>query len=308
MKRREFIKYSALAAGTFSLAPSCMLSGRKSSKAASAAILKEPVPMRKSIMWGTVGLTDVSFADACRTVKAAGFDGIEPMSHMDRSEVIEGMAAAGLSASSVCNAKHWSLLLSSPDPKVRSEGIKAQIEAMEDAKAYGADAVLLVPGRVDADTSYQDCWTRSTECIRELVPVAEEMQVDICLENVWNNFILSPMEAKMYLEQFESGRVGWYFDCGNILNYGWPEHWIPILGSHIKRVHIKEFDKTLADSQGRWNGFSAELGEGEVNWPAVMEQLRKYYSGGWLTTEQGSPSDEAELRDLAARLDRIMES
>jgi len=263
-------------------------------------------PMRKSIMWATVGMKDVSFADACRAIKAAGFDGIEPLSHMDRSEVIDGMAAAGLKASSVCNNKHWSLLMSSPDSNVRSQGIKAQIEAMEDAKAYGTDAVLLVPGRVDADTSYQDCWSRSAECIKELVPVAEELKIDICIENVWNNFIISPMEAKMYVDQFESERVGWYFDCGNILNYGWPEHWIPILGNRIKRIHIKEFSKTIADNEGRWKGFGVKLGDGEVNWPAVMEQLRKHYNAGWLTTEQGNSASADDLKDLSSRLDMIM--
>jgi len=309
MKRREFITYSALAAGALSLAPSCIVSNRKTGKTEKAAeepVHRNPVPMKKSIMWATVGLKDCSFADACRAVKAAGFDGIEPMSHMDRAEVIDGMAAAGLSASSVCNDRHWSLLLSSPDAQVRADGIKAQIHAMEDAKAYGTDAVLLVPGRVDAGTSYKDCWTRSTECIRELIPVAEEMGIDICLENVWNNFILSPMEAKLYLEQFESDRIGWYFDCGNILNYGWPEHWIEILGSSIRRVHVKEFSKTIADDSGRWNGFAPKLGEGEVNWKEVMARLRENYFGGWITTEQGSSTTEEELKDLCSRLEGIM--
>lgn len=312
MKRRDFVKYSAMAAGAISIAPSCMSSNQKTDQSANtgpdleSTPLENPVPMNKSIMWGTVGLKDVSFAQACRTVKAAGYDGIEPGSHMDRNEVIEGMAAAGLTASSVCNSKHWNLLLSSPNASVRSEGIKAQIKAMEDAKAYGTDAVLLVPGRVDADTSYKECWKRSTECIKELVPAAEELKVDICIENVWNNFLLSPVEARIYVEQFSSERVGWYFDCGNILNFGWPEQWIEILGTYIKRVHVKEFNKTLADNEGRWKGFSVKLADGEVNWRAVMDRLWKYYAGGWLTTEQGPASTPDEIADLASRLDRII--
>ncbi|MBQ0006259.1 MAG: TIM barrel protein [Alistipes sp.] len=311
MKRRDFLKYSAMTAGAISLAPSCMSSNSKKQSDdigpdLESTTLENPVPMKKSIMWGTVSLKNLSFADACRIVKAAGYDGIEPGSHMDRAEVIDGMAAVGLTASSVCNSQHWNLLLSSPDASVRSEGIKAQIRAMEDAKAYGTDSVLLVPGRVDADTSYRDCWKRSTECIKELVPAAEEMKVNICIENVWNNFLLSSVEARMYVEQFSSERVGWYFDCGNILNLGWPEQWIEILGAHIKRVHIKEFDKTLADKEGRWKGFSVKLADGEVNWKAVMAGLRKYYAGGWLTTEQGPASTPEEIADLASRLDGIM--
>ena len=124
------------------------------------------------------------------------------------------------------------------------------IVAMEDAKAYGTDAVLLVPGRVNQNVSYDDCWNRSTACIRQLLPIAQDLKVKICIENVWNNFILSPLEARTYIDQFNSPNIGFYFDCGNILVYGWPEQWIKILGYRIERIHIKDIATRSAAGRG----------------------------------------------------------
>lgn len=332
MHRREFIRNAAIAAGAAALAPSDLIQAGSRRIGGSPAIADaataeqassgQTAPseataeqasssqaarrrLRKSIMWGTVGYSG-SVLEICKAIKSAGFDGIEPNSHMDRAEVLDAMARTGLCASSVCNVKHWELLLSSPEASVRKKGIEAQIHAMQDAKAYGTDAVLLVPGRVDADTSYQDCWDRSTACIRELIPVAKDLKVHICLENVWNNFLLGPIEARNFIDQFESEWVCAYFDCGNILKTGWPEQWIQILGSRIKRVHIKEFSTTIENSQGRGAGFGVKLTDGEVNWRAVTSELKKCYTGGWLTTEQGNSQTQEDLNDLSARLDKIV--
>jgi hexulose-6-phosphate isomerase len=314
MERRKFIKKTLCAAGVLSVASAESFSaaaGLVSGKTAvhgrrHAAALRENKPsLLKSIMWGTVGL-DGSVLEKCKAIKAAGFDGIEPNSHMDRNEVLDAMKATGLKASSVCNSKHWESLMSYPDGKIRRKGIEHMIVAMEDAQAYGTDAVLLVPGRVDENTSYEECWNRSTECIRELTPLAGKMKMKICIENVWNNFLLSPVEMRMYIEQFDSRWVDSYFDCGNILVYGWPEHWIAALGNRIARIHVKEFSRQIADRQGRWAGFDVKLTEGDVRWKEVMTQVKHSYRGGWLTTEQGSPSTPAELKDLSDRLDKIL--
>lgn len=267
--------------------------------------LSEPPVLRRSIMWGTCGV-EGSVLDKCRAIKAAGFDGIEPNSHMSRNEVIDAVKATGLTISSVCNSKHWNVPLSSPDATVRQEGIAAMLVAMEDAKAYGTDAVLLVPGIVNDSVGYDDCWNRSTECIRKLIPAAEKLKVQICIENVWNNFLLSPLEAARFVDQFESQYVKFYFDCGNILNYGWPDQWLKILGNRVGRIHIKEFSKSIADKQGRGAGFGVKLTEGEVPWAKVMQQIMSVYTGGWLTTEQGSSKTPEELKDLLSRLDKII--
>ena len=302
MQRRNFIKHTLLATGALSVASFDSFASITSGmdvRANAASGLK------KSIMWGTVGL-EGSILDKCKAIKAAGFDGIEPNSHMDRKEVLDAMQATGLKASSVCNSKHWDLLLSSPNREMRQQGMEAMIVAMEDAKAYGTDAVLLVPGRVDENVSYEECWNRSTACIRQLLPVAQELKVKICIENVWNNFLLSPMEASTYIDQFNSPWVGFYFDCGNILVYGWPEQWIKILGYRIGRIHIKEYSKKIGESQGKNAGFNVQLTDGDVRWKEVYRQIQNEYSGGWLTTEQGNSKTLEELKDLSGRFDKIL--
>jgi hexulose-6-phosphate isomerase len=262
---------------------------------------------KKSIMWGTIGM-DASVIDKCKAVKAAGYDGIEPNSHMDRKEVLDAMKATGLIASSVCCSTHWSKQLSDPDATVRKDGIDGVIVALEDAKAYGTDAVLVVPGTVNEAVAYNECWERSTESIKKLLPVAEKLKVKICIENVWNNFLLSPLEACRYVDQFNSPYAGFYFDCGNILVYGWPEQWIKILGNRIGRIHVKEFSKQKADKEGRWAGFNVKLTEGDVNWAKVMSEARKSYRGGWFTTEQDNSKTAEELIDLGKRLDKVIGS
>lgn len=305
MQRRNFIKHTLLAAGAISFSAFDTRAAMLAGKDTPVYPLGHAAPLKKSIMWETIGVKG-SVLEKCRAVKAAGFQGVEPSSHMNREEMIAALKATGLEASSVCNSKHWSSPLSHPDAKVRQEGIDAMIVAMEDAVAYGTDAVLLVPGVVSDDVGYEDCWNRSTECIKKLLPVAKKMKVKMCLENVWNNFILSPMEAKMYIDQFNSPYVRMYFDCGNILVYGWPEQWIRTLGNRVGRIHIKEFSKQKADKEGRWAGFSAKLTEGDVNWKKVMSEVGNSYMGGWLTTEQGGADTPEGLKDLCSRLDKIM--
>ncbi len=262
---------------------------------------------RKSIMWGGIG-TGNTVLDKFKAVKAAGFDGVEVMSHMNRNEVLAAMKETGLPVSSVCGEKHWDLPLSDPDPGIRAKGVEALKVCLEDAKTYNADAVLLVPGRVNEKVSYDDCWKRSTAEIMKVVPLAESLQVRIGIENVWNNFILSPMEAVTYVDQFKSGSVGFYFDIGNVLVYGWPEQWIKILGKRIVRVHIKDFSKKIADKQGRSAGFGVKLLEGDVNWKAVMEALDGTGYSSWTTIEMPGGDTPEGLKDLCDRLKKIQAS
>lgn len=304
MERRNFIRNAALATGALTLP----FAGRNTLSASELLAQFPDAPVsgfRKSIMWGTVGM-EGSVLDKCKAIKAAGYAGIEPNSHMDRKEVIDAMKATGLVASSVCCSTHWGKPLSSPDASVRQEGIEGMTTALEDAAAYGTDAVLLVPGVVNDEVTYDECWNRSTECIKKILPTAKKLKVKIGIENVWNNFLLGPIEARSYIDQFKSPYLGFYFDCGNILVYGWPEQWIRILGNRIVRIHIKEFSKSKADKEGRWAGFNAKLTEGEVNWKRVIEEARKSYRGVWLTTEQGNSRNLEELTDLSKRLDTII--
>lgn len=263
--------------------------------------------LKKGIMWGSNGVGK-TIIEKFRSAKAAGFDGIEPMSHLDRNEILKARDATGLSIPSVCGEYHWKYLLSDPDPKVRQNGVEALKVSLEDAKAYGADTVLLVPGRVTETVAYDECWNRSVEEIKKVLPLAEKLNVCIAIENVWNGFLLSPVEAAYYVDQFESPWVKFYFDCGNILTYGYPEQWIRILGNRIAKIHIKEYSRKIADKQGRSAGFGVKLREGDVNWSAVMDALESIGYSGWSTVEQPGGDTPEGLKDLCDRLRLIQQS
>ena len=159
---------------------------------------------------------------------------------------------------------------------------------------------------VNKEVSYADAFTRSREMIRQAVPLAEELGVKIALENVWNNFLLSPLEAARFVDDFNSPMVGWHFDCGNVWNYGWPDQWIRILGKRIVKIHIKEFSRKKADSEGKWKGFEVKLLEGDMEWPAIMKALDDVGYTGWIIAEQGGAGSPEGLKDISVRMDKIL--
>jgi len=295
MNRRQFAKNTFMASAMVSL------SGFSEIKPLFSRSLK------KGIMWGSIGVGK-TIQEKFSAAKDAGFDGVEVMSHLDRNEVLKARDATGLPVPSVCGTMHWKFLLSDPDPKVREDGVAAMKVSLEDAAAYGADTVLLVPGRVTEAVGYEECWKRSTEEIKKLVPLAEKLKIKIAIENVWNSFLLSPMEARTYVDQFKSPYVGFYFDCGNILAYGWPDQWIRILGKRIAKVHIKEYSRKIADKLGKSAGFGVKLLEGDVNWSSVMKAFDETGYNGWTTIEQPGGDSPEGLKDLCDRLKKIQES
>jgi len=298
MNRRQFAKNTLMAGAMVSAISFPGVSGIISPAARS---------MKKGINIGNIG-TGITILEKFQAARDAGFDGVEVMSHSDRNEVLKAKEETGLVVPSVCGSRHWKYLLSDPDPKVREEGVTALKTTLEDASVYGADAIILVPGRVSDLMSYDECWNRSAEEIRKVIPLAEKLKVKIGIENVWNNFILSPIEAVSYLDQFKSPYVAFNFDCGNILVYGWPEQWIKILGNRIAKVHIKEFSRKIASKQGNSAGFGVKLLEGDVNWSAVMSALDEIGYTGWNTLEQPGGDTPEGLKDLCVRLTKIQAS
>jgi L-ribulose-5-phosphate 3-epimerase len=264
-------------------------------------------PLKKGIMWGTIGLKG-SVLEKMKAVKEAGFEGVEMMGHMDVDEVLKARDEVGLTIPSVCCALHWSKPVTDPNPKVREEGLEGLKQDLREAKRYGASSVLFVPGVVKKEVSYAEAYERSQAEIRKAVPLAEELGVKIAIENVWNQFLLSPLEAARFVDEFKSPAVGWHFDCGNVINYGWPEQWIRILGKRIQKLHIKEFSRQKRDKEGLWKGFNVPLLEGDNNWPAIMKALDDIRYAGWCITEQGGGDSPDGLKDLVQRLDRIIAS
>jgi hexulose-6-phosphate isomerase len=245
-------------------------------------------------------------AEKMKMVKEAGFEGVEMNSHMDQDEVMRARDETGLVIPSVCGVHHWGKPLSHPDPKVRAEGLAALEQTLKDAKRYGASSVLLVPAVVNKEVSYDQAYERSQAEIRKAIPLAQELGVKIAIENVWNQFLLSPLEARRYVDEFNSPAVGWHFDVGNVINYGWPEQWVRILGKRIQKLHIKEFSRKKRDKEGLWKGFDVPLLEGDDDWPAVMRALDEVGWSGWAMTEQGGGDTPEGLHDLAERLGKIL--
>jgi L-ribulose-5-phosphate 3-epimerase len=302
MNRRDFVRTGATALTFAALAPSALAA--ESQTPATAASSRN---LKKGIMWDTAGVKG-SVLEKMKAIKEAGFEGAEMVSHMDQDEVLRPRDETGLAIPSVCGRDHWGKPLSDPDPKVRAEGLEALKQTLRDAKRYGASSVLLVPGVVSKEVSYADAYTRSQAEIRKAVPLAEELGVKIAIENVWNHFLLSPLEAVRYVDEFQSPAVGWHFDVGNILNYGWPEQWIRILGPRIQKLHIKEFSRKKRDNQGLWKGFDVALLEGDNDWPAVMKAVDAIGYHGWAITEQGGGDSPEGLEDLCQRLEKILAS
>lgn len=302
MGRREAMRLGAGAAVAAALlTPAGASLGRQAPAGASRAR-----PLRKALKYGMIG-PGATVREKFQVARDCGFEGVEMDSPggPPAEEVLEAKAATGIEVPGVVDSVHWRKTLGDPDPSVREEGVDALLTAIRDCKAYGGGSVLLVPAVVTATISYEDAYHRSQEEIRKAVPLAEELGVKISFENVWNNFLLSPLEAARYVDEFGSPNVGFHFDVGNIVTYGWPEHWIRTLGPRVFRLDIKEYSRAKRDAEGLWKGFGVEIGEGDCGWDRVMAALRDIGYTGWATAEVGG-GDEARLRDIAARMDRVL--
>ncbi len=264
--------------------------------------------IRKGIMYATIKLPGSSVLDKFKAVKAAGFDGIEPMSHMSQTEVLDAFHATGLYAASVCCDTHWKNPVSDPNPEVRAIGVRGLEQALRDAKAYGATSVLFVPAVVNKQVSYKDAYTRSQTEIRKVLPLAQELGVKIAIENVWNHFLLSPLEAARYIDEFDSPAIGWHFDVGNVITFGWPAQWISVLGKRIQKLHIKEYSLAKRDKTGPSSGFDVKFLEGDNDWPSVMKALDEIGYQGWGIAEQPGANSPEGLKDLADRMGKIFAS
>ena len=261
---------------------------------------------RTSLKWSMIE-EKLSVADTFRLIADLGFDGVEldAPNDLPRDEVLAARDATGVAIPGVINSVHWKTPLTDPDPAVREACVAATIEAMTLARAYGAETMLLVPGVVNDATSYAAAYDRAVEGIDRLLPHAEEIGISIALENVWNNFLLSPLEAAHLVDGFDSPRLGWYFDVGNVMRYGRPADWIEALGSRILRIDIKEYSLTRMNAEGPWKGFDVALGEGDVDWAGVNASLAAVGYSGWVSVEMPG-GDRHHLADLKQRLDRIV--
>ncbi|MEX0653139.1 MAG: sugar phosphate isomerase/epimerase family protein [Phycisphaeraceae bacterium] len=258
-------------------------------------------------------------ADALAQTQAAGFAGLElgvgpegvitPQSTQAECEAIRAQIdASGLVVETLASGMSWGVNPTSDDPAVRQKAVDLHTAALQRAAWLGCKAMLFVPGVVVSPIApseiirYDVAVQRAREATTQLLDVAERVGVDLCLENVWNGLLLSPLEWIDFLDSFQSDRVGMYFDAGNLLGYHQhPPHWIEMLGQRIKRVHIKEFKDTFG-FEGRYS--FARLGEGDVPWPETVAALEAIGYDGTIVAEMLPPA-EGLLEQTSEAMDRL---
>lgn len=290
-----------------------------------------PAPTRKYKMlksinqWAFPYPEKMSLEQCLTLAKAAGFDGIElnydldndlsPKSGEREYTAIRQLAEKiGIRISGICSFLFWPYPFTSHDPAKRARALELAGLIAQAAHHLGTDNVLVVPGavhipwRMDYEPVANDlCLKRAREAVGTLIPQAERLKVNLNMENIFfNGFLMTPMEMNDFVDSFHSDRVHVHFDTGNIMQYQFPEHWIPILGKRIRNVHLKEFTKKGTDSS--LESFRPLL-DGTTNWPAVLEAFEQVGYQGYLTFEYFHPYQhwpEALVYQTADSLDRML--
>ncbi len=306
--RREFLKYAAaVSVGTGLLSTTGRTqeqgqkqkgSRKKQKRGAEAPAQGQGARLLKACQYNMLpkALKDTEkFALA----KKCGFEGIElnrPLEDLAAAQEMGALAKeAGVPVHGIVNG--WGGPLSDPKPENVAKGIASMETSLRCAKAVGADAVLLVPAVVNEEVGYGEAWERSQKNIRTLLPLAKELRVTIAVENVWNKFLLSPLEFAKYVDQFDDRWLKAYIDVGNMILFGYAQDWVRTVGKRIVRVHLKDFKRKGYE----WTN----LLDGDVNWAQVRKALDEIGYQGYMTTEL-SGGDEAYLTDLAQRIDKII--
>lgn len=263
-----------------------------------------------------------SLAQNFALAKDAGFDGVEVAFHEEGEVSVKSTEKdllalrrsaedSGIELYSVAGGVYWDHWLTDDDKKERDFAKDLVRRHLNVAKTLGCDTILVVPGSVNAEfaapgkiVDYQDAYDRAMEAFLELKEEAEKLQVHIGIENVWNRFLVSPIEMKEFIDKIGSPFVGSYFDVGNVLFNGFPEHWIKILGERIRKVHFKDYRVAA----GGLHGF-VDLLAGDVNYPAVTEALKAIGYDGWVTAEMipaYTHYSETIIYNTSNAMDRIL--
>lgn len=276
--------------------------------------------MKKGISIWSFG--DMALKDVFSLAKAAGFEGVElalnekgfcslESTDSEWKEVKKMAEDAGLSLYSIACGLYWDYPITSDDTAIRKKGEDIVKRELEVAALLGCESCLVLPGTVCADfvnpdlvVDYETAYERSLAAFTRLKAHAEACKVEIGLENVWNKFLTSPLEMRDFIDKIGSPYVGSYFDVGNVLFNGYPEHWIKILGSRIKKVHFKDYRRQA----GGLHGF-CDLLSGDVNYPAVVDSLKAVGYDGWVSAEmipQYTYYNETLIYNTSRAMDSIL--
>jgi hexulose-6-phosphate isomerase len=299
--RRDFLRSSLSAACSVALGRSAADTLLAAAPVRIPAQNPSNLSIKKGLVFNMLPTT-LSVADRFKLARDTRFEVVQAMTEPDESkaeEIKKAAEAAGVGIDSVMNMDHWKYPLSSSDPVVVEKSLAGMRTSLHNAKLWGAGTVLLVPAVVNPQTSYREAWTRSQNEIRKLLPLAEELKIVIAIEEVWNKFLLSPLEMAKYIGEFQSPWIKAWFDVGNVVFYGYPQDWIHTLGKTIVDVHLKDFKRK--DDGYAW----VNLGDGDIDWPAVRQAFADIgYSGSAIVELHAG--DEAYLRDVSRRVDRLL--
>lgn len=253
----------------------------------------------KSLKWNMVKLAG-STREKFATLKELGYDGVELDSPggIDAKEAVAACESTGLPIEGVVNSTHWRVRHSDPDPQVRMQAMANMREAMHFARSVGAGSVLLVPGKVtDGEHENHDqVWQRSIAAIEELTPLADQLQIQILIENVGNGFCETPELFAQYIDAIDHPLVGIHFDIGNHIRISPPAQWIGVLGKRIKKLDVK--DRTTANER-------TLVGDGDADWPQVQVALQALGYQGWAAAEVPG-GDKDRLADVLDRMNRVL--
>jgi hexulose-6-phosphate isomerase len=280
--------------------------------------------MKKSIsIWSFYG--NWSLEEKLRLAKKAGFAGLEidlsedgPVALKSKKSEVEAVRSladkVGIQLSGLATGLYWGANAASADAATRKKAAHILERQLECASWLGLDAILVVPGAVGVDfipgcevVPYDLAYERAQEFIKDALPLAEKLKVTIAIENVWNKFLLSPLEMRQFVDSFKNERVKAYLDVGNVVATGYGEHWVSILGKRIARVHVKDYRRAVGSAEG-----FVDLLSGNVNWPDVVQALKKAGYQGWVTAEMIPPvpfyrhCPEVLIHNTSQALDAIL--
>lgn len=307
MKRRTFLE--TLGAGVAGLAAGqgptedLLAPSRTHPVASRSQSPDAPARVRKAVKFHMLDV-EASVLERFRKIRSAGFEGVEFRSpnEYETEAIVQAQEETGLEVIGVVAGwKHFG----ATDEGVLQKSHAELETALQDASDYGADLALLVPETVNAEMPYDQAYDQSIQEIKKALPRAQELGVRIGIENVWNQFLLSPLEFASYVDAFDSEWLGAYFDVGNVVKLGWPEQWIRILGDRIFRLDIKGFSRDIMNERGPGAGFEADIGEGSTDWTAVRAALDEIGYQGWATAEE-SGGDADRLQEIAGQMDRVL--
>jgi len=282
--------------------------------------------MYKAINYWTFGpdamAGEYDVVTAMKQARDAGFDAIElclaptgelrfGSSESQCKKLVAEARKIGIKICGVATGVYWAVSPTAMKKSVRDKALKFTKQGLQVARWLGVKTYLYIPGAVKPEfdpaapvVPYGDVHRWGLQQAKAAAKAAEKNKVYLCIENVWNMFLYSPVEMRDFITAVGSRYAASYFDPGNVVKNGYPEHWVPVLGKMIKRVHCKDYSKKRG---GFPEGFEIPIGSGDTNWPVILKQLKKIGYKGPITAEIITfKLDRGLVKRTSRQMDKIL--